>query len=94
MWTCQLPQFVVRPMMRDLWMPRTRPSSSGDHPVLVDEPAEAIGSPQLGGVDVADTRGAASSADGDAGRETDGGDASCSARCTPQGRLRDGAVRG
>ena len=28
----------------NVWVPRTHPSSSGNHPVLVDEPAQAIGS--------------------------------------------------
>ena len=27
-----------------MWVPRTRPPSSGDHPVLVDEAAQVIGS--------------------------------------------------
>jgi len=37
----------------DLWVPRTHPPSSGDHPVLVDEAAQTIGSSEPGEVDVA-----------------------------------------
>jgi hypothetical protein len=33
-----------RPMVLNLWVPRTHPPSSGDHPVLVDEAAQPIGS--------------------------------------------------
>jgi len=39
-----------------VWVPRTRRPSSGDHPVLVDEPAQPIGSSNPGEVDVADKR--------------------------------------
>jgi putative transposase len=40
----------------NVWVPRTRRPSSGDHPVLVDEPAQLIGSSNPGEVDVADKR--------------------------------------
>ena len=33
-----------------MWVPRTRPPSSSDHPVLMDEAAQTIGSSQLGEV--------------------------------------------
>ncbi len=40
----------------DVWVPRTRPPRSGDHPVLVDDVAEAIGPSQSGEVDLAEER--------------------------------------
>jgi hypothetical protein len=40
----------------DLSVPRTHPPSSGNHPVLVDEAAQTIGSSYPGEVDVAGVR--------------------------------------